>query len=413
MNDPSEKLPSLLSEDRMLELARSQRVQEIADAASDAIAQNNDDPATLREIERRLGKIKKIVGEVTGKRLDINRIAVPMVRAAVTGGRLLAKMAETGERATGHGDQKSASHRARPIQTLAELGFTWSRASRWQLAGGLPDDLIEAAQQRVLDADDEVWGLNHVLRAARAARKDDAKRKLLDAVFSDDGPFGTVVIDPPWQVENIDRDVRPNQAEFPYEPMTTDEIVAFWQTDMAPRLEPDCHLFLWTTQKWLPTAFKIVDAIDFRYVFTMVWHKTGGFQPIGLAQYNCEFIIYARHNSPLFVDTKEFDCCFEAPRREPSRKPDFFYDAVRRVTGGSRIDVSRASRAKDLPDTATKQASSRRMASEISSRPPICRWLPHATADRHGTGLLSFQRISIRVGRVVCKPPHKAPRGYR
>jgi hypothetical protein len=34
-------------------------------------------------------------------------------------------------------------------------------------------------------------------------------------VFSEDGPFGAVVIDPPWNMEKIDRDVRPDPRRFP------------------------------------------------------------------------------------------------------------------------------------------------------------------------------------------------------
>lgn len=150
------------------------------------------------------------------------------------------------------------------------------------------------------------------------------------------GTFGTIVIDPPWQMEKIERDVRPNQVAFDYPTMSEDELTAF---DVEGMSNEDCHLFCWTTQKFLPSALRLVGAWGFRYVLTMVWHKPGGFQPIGLPQYNCEFVVYARKGSPKFVDTKAFPCCFEAPRREHSRKPDEFYDLVRRVTDGARIDV--------------------------------------------------------------------------
>jgi hypothetical protein len=85
--------------------------------------------------------LKKIVAEATGRPADINRIARPWLNAIVKGGRLLTKMAETGERHSGHGDQKSALRPVTPIPDLANLGFTRPRAARWQLAGALPDSL--------------------------------------------------------------------------------------------------------------------------------------------------------------------------------------------------------------------------------------------------------------------------------
>jgi N6-adenosine-specific RNA methylase IME4 len=152
------------------------------------------------------------------------------------------------------------------------------------------------------------------------------------------GKFGTVVIDPPWEMEKIERDVRPNQVAFDYPTMTVGEIIAFRGVVDAVAAD-DCHLFLWTTQKFLPSAFKIIEAWDFRYVLEMVWHKGGGFQPIGLPQYNIEFVLYARRGTPRFIDTKAFNCGFHGERREHSRKPDEFYDVIRRVTAEPRIDM--------------------------------------------------------------------------
>lgn len=155
------------------------------------------------------------------------------------------------------------------------------------------------------------------------------------------GKVDTIIIDPPWPMQKIEREVRPNQDVFDYPVMSIEELEAFG-AEVAEIAADDCHLFMWTTQKFLPDALKIVEAWGFwgfRYVLTMVWHKPGGFQPIGLPQYNCEFIVYGRCGSPKFIETTAFPCCFEAPRREHSRKPDEFYDLVRRVTAGPRIDI--------------------------------------------------------------------------
>jgi len=96
---------------------------------------------------------------------------------------------------------------------------------------------------------------------------------------------------------------------------------------------------MWTTEKYLPQSFEILKVWGFRYIFTMVWHKNGGFQPVNLAQYNCEFALYARKGTPEFVDTKDFFCCFNGQRREHSRKPDEFYQTIARVTEEPRIDI--------------------------------------------------------------------------
>jgi N6-adenosine-specific RNA methylase IME4 len=188
-------------------------------------------------------------------------------------------------------------------------------------------------------------GESEILDAAKAIRqrKAEERRAELATVAAirlppPPGRYSTIVIDPPWPMEKIERDVRPRQVAFEYPTMSEDDLKEF-SSVVNGMAHDECHLFMWTTNKFLPMSFRLLEAWGFRYVLTMVWHKSGGFQPIGLPQYNCEFVLYARRGSPKFVDTKAFNCCFEAPRREHSRKPDEFYDLVRRVTDGSRIDV--------------------------------------------------------------------------
>lgn len=148
------------------------------------------------------------------------------------------------------------------------------------------------------------------------------------------GKFDVIVIDPPWPMQKIERDERPNQVALDYPTMTEGELA-----DMQMPAADDCHLWLWTTQKFLPMALRLLDAWEMKYVCTFVWHKNGGPQPFGLPQYNCEFALYARKGTPKFIDTRAFNTCFNAARGDHSEKPSEFYDVVRRVTAGARVDI--------------------------------------------------------------------------
>ena len=148
------------------------------------------------------------------------------------------------------------------------------------------------------------------------------------------GKYDVIVLDPPWQMEKIEREVAPNQVGFDYPTMTIDEIKAF----QLPN-EKDCHVFMWITQKHHRYGFDIFDAWNVKFICEFVWHKNGGFQPFGLPQFNHEYVMYGRIGTPQFIDFKSFFTCFKADRTGHSAKPDAFYETIKRVTAGKRIDI--------------------------------------------------------------------------
>lgn len=174
--------------------------------------------------------------------------------------------------------------------------------------------------------------------AIREVRREETIQELEDIEIKKskelDGLFDVIVIDPPWPMVKIERDQRPNQVLLDYPTMAEDELEA-----LKIPVADNCHVFLWTTHKFLPTALCLLEAWGLEYVCTFVWHKPGGFQPYGLAQYNCEFVLYARKGSPVFIDQQAFYTCFHAPRGRHSEKPGVFYETIKRVTAGRRLDM--------------------------------------------------------------------------
>ncbi len=84
-----------------------------------------------------------------------------------------------------------------------------------------------------------------LIKREEALAKVDEIRK--HAVAPPAGKYSVIVIDPPWPMEKIERDVRPNQHGFDYPTMSEEELL-----ELDIPAADDCHLFLWTTQRFLP-----------------------------------------------------------------------------------------------------------------------------------------------------------------
>lgn len=109
--------------------------------------------------------------------------------------------------------------------------------------------------------------------------------------------YRTIVADPPWDhSDGTGVDVRNggNVTHLPYQTMTLEEIAALPVYSLSDNVGHDAHLYLWTTSRFLPDAFGIVEAWGFRYTATLVWCKTSrGWSTGGQFQNNVEFVLFA------------------------------------------------------------------------------------------------------------------------
>jgi len=220
------------------------------------------------------------------------------------------------------------------IIDLSDLKIKKDESSRFQKAAEVLDadpTWFDKAMAEATDSGKDLTKQSIIREANRLRNEKTSKVK----PKTPKGKYDVIVIDPPWPMEKIERECSPNQSKIIDYPTMTEEELNVLELPSAT----DCHLWLWTTHRFLPMALRIAPKWGFNYVCAFVWHKPGGFQPFGLPQYNCEFALYCRKGSPKFVDLKKFNVCFDAPRGKHSEKPEEFYDVVRRVTDGKRIDM--------------------------------------------------------------------------
>lgn len=159
--------------------------------------------------------------------------------------------------------------------------------------------------------------------------------------------YRTVVVDPPWHYEAMLRKTGSSFAEAPedadraapllYPTMTVAEIAALPVRELAGK---DAHLYLWTTNRYLPDAFGIVSAWGFKYAQTLVWAKAPmGIGSGGAFTNTAEYVLFGRRGAPgqrRRVDSTWFPWARCKPH---SRKPEGFYDLVTTVSRGPYLEM--------------------------------------------------------------------------
>jgi N6-adenosine-specific RNA methylase IME4 len=209
--------------------------------------------------------------------------------------------------------------------SLRKENLSWSHH---HFVAALPPD----ERETWLDtAEAEEWSAHELRRAVKES-------KALPPPPAPSGTYSTIVIDPPWPIEKIEREVRPNQAKpLDYRTMEVEEIASLdWCGGSLPAAD-GCHVYLWVTQKFLPVGLDLLCKWGVEYQCTLTWVKNVGFTPYSW-MYSTEHVLFGRIGS-LDVVEKGLRLDFNGKVREHSCKPNEFYELVCKASPGPRIDM--------------------------------------------------------------------------
>ena len=141
------------------------------------------------------------------------------------------------------------------------------------------------------------------------------------------GGFATILVDPPWPAQG---------GEKHYRTMSLARITALPVGRLAAR---DAHLWLWTTNALLPTAYEVAEAWGFTVRSPLTWVKFrlglgGRYQ---LRNATEQLLFCTRGRAPL--GSRSQPTWFNAPVTEHSRKPAEQFAIIERVSPGPYLEL--------------------------------------------------------------------------
>lgn len=154
--------------------------------------------------------------------------------------------------------------------------------------------------------------------------------------------YACIVADPPWRID-LNRS-KPHPAkgssfggyvpQLVYPTLSDEEIIA-----TRPPIAGAAHLYIWTVNAKIETAYRMARAWGFRPASLLVWAKTP--MGVGLGGTFCnttEFCLFARkgtHKAMRRVPSTWWNW----KRGKHSVKPSAFYEMVEAVSPGPRLEM--------------------------------------------------------------------------
>lgn len=150
------------------------------------------------------------------------------------------------------------------------------------------------------------------------------------------GKYKCIIADPPWPLKPTGamKGKHTGPRVLPYQTMAVDEIAAMPVESLA---EDAAHLWLWTTNRFLPDAFNVMRAWGFTNLATVTWVKPSGYGPYFAS--TTQHVLFGYYKHCRFPLGRYKPTHFMAAPKRHSEKPDVFYDLVRQISSAPRVEL--------------------------------------------------------------------------
>lgn len=150
--------------------------------------------------------------------------------------------------------------------------------------------------------------------------------------------YQIIYADPPWDVKRgPDWNSNGPSKPLPYPTMTIDAIKAL---EIKSISENDCHLYLWTINKYIVESYEVAKSWGFSVSCLLTWCKPRhGIGIGGTFVQTSEHLLFCRRGT-LKAKRRVDSSWFEHKRLKHSEKPDFFRQMIVDVSGDlSRVEL--------------------------------------------------------------------------
>lgn len=158
------------------------------------------------------------------------------------------------------------------------------------------------------------------------------------------GPYTTILADPPWQFQNRTGKMAPEHKRLLRYP--TMELREIMELPVPKLAAAKSHLYLWVPNALLQEGLKVMEAWGFTYKSNLVWYKIrkdGGPDGRGVGFYFrnvTELILFGVRGSMRTLKPGRTQVNLLSTRkREHSRKPDEFYDLIEACSPGPYLEL--------------------------------------------------------------------------